>query len=295
MKRIWLFFTAMVLGGAATGAELEEVLKNAIAGKQARVGIAVVVDGKDTVTINDDGGYPMMSVFKLHQAVAVAHYLDRKGLTLATRIPIRSEALLPDTYSPLRDRFPEGGIELSVGELLTYTLQLSDNNACDILFDRVGGPTETERYIRSLGIGDFAIGATEKEMHDDPEMCYRNRTSPLAAVRLVELVATGRILPEENGEFIRRTMIGCGTGGNRLAKPLAGTGAVIGHKTGTSDRNAKGEWIGINDVGFVELPDGRRYSIAVFVRDSQESAEETERIIAEVSEAVYRYVAGKDR
>lgn len=294
MKRI-LLLTLFLFGEAAAGAELSEILRNTIAGKRAQVGIAVVIDGKDTVTINDDGGYPMMSVFKLHQALAVAHHLDRQGRTLATRIPIRREALLPDTYSPLRERFPEGGIELSVGELLTYTLQLSDNNACDILFDWAGGTEATEEYIRSLGIGDFAIRATEKEMHDDPEMCYRNRTSPLAAVELLERFLTRPIVSDSCRAFIRRTMIECRTGGNRLAKPLAGTGAVIGHKTGTSDRNAAGAWTGINDIGFVSLPDGRRYSIAVFVRDSQESAEETERIIAEVSEAVYRYVAGKDR
>lgn len=294
MKQI-LLLTLFLFGETVAGAELSEILRNTIAGKRAQVGIAVVIDGKDTVTINDDGGYPMMSVFKLHQALAVAHHLDRQGRTLATRIPIRREALLPDTYSPLRERFPEGGIELSVGELLTYTLQLSDNNACDILFDWAGGTEATEEYIRSLGIGDFAIRATEKEMHDDPEMCYRNRTSPLAAVELLERFLTRPIVSDSCRAFIRRTMIECRTGGNRLAKPLAGTGAVIGHKTGTSDRNAAGAWTGINDIGFVSLPDGRRYSIAVFVRDSQESAEETERIIAEVSEAVYRYVAEKDR
>lgn len=294
MKQI-LLLTLFLFGEAVAGAELSEILRNTIAGKRAQVGIAVVIDGKDTVTINDDGGYPMMSVFKLHQALAVAHHLDRQGRTLATRIPIRREALLPDTYSPLRERFPEGGIELSVGELLTYTLQLSDNNACDILFDWAGGTEATEEYIRSLGIGDFAIRATEKEMHDDPEMCYRNRTSPLAAVELLERFLTRPIVSDSCRAFIRRTMIECRTGGNRLAKPLAGTGAVIGHKTGTSDRNAAGAWTGINDIGFVSLPDGRRYSIAVFVRDSQESAEETERIIAEVSEAVYRYVARNER
>ena len=125
---------------------------------------AVVSDGRGAVTVGNEARYPMMSVVKFHQALAVAHYLDRQGLSLARRIPIGREALLPDTYSPLRDRFPEGEIELSVGELLVYTLQLSDNNACDILFDRAGGPTETERFVRSLGIGDCAIGATEAEM-----------------------------------------------------------------------------------------------------------------------------------
>jgi len=43
------------------------------------VGIAVVVDGEDTVTVNNDDKYPLMSVFKLHQAVALCHELEGQG------------------------------------------------------------------------------------------------------------------------------------------------------------------------------------------------------------------------
>ena len=56
------------------------------------------------------------------------------------------------------------------------------------------------------------------------------------------------------------------------------------------DRNSTGALIGTNDIGFVQLPDGRHYTIAVFVKDSQESLQETERIIAEASDIVYRYM-----
>ena len=69
-------------------------------------------------------------------------------------------------------------------------------------------------------------------------------------------------------EFIIRTMTGCNTGPERLPKPLAATGAVIGHKTGSGDRNSTGALIGTNDIGFVQLPDGQHYTIAVFVKDS---------------------------
>lgn len=65
--------------------------------------------------------------------------------------------------------YPEGDIAVSVKELLKYTLQLSDNNACDILFDRIIGPAETDTYIRSLGITDFSIAVNEDTMHEDPE------------------------------------------------------------------------------------------------------------------------------
>lgn len=120
--------------------ELEQALRTLVERKRAETGIAVILNGTDTVTVNDAGRYPMMSVFKFHQALAVADFLDRNGLPLSTPLPIRESDLLPDTYSPLRDAYPQGGIEMSIGELLVYTLQLSDNNACDLLSDTSAVP-----------------------------------------------------------------------------------------------------------------------------------------------------------
>ena len=48
-----------------------------------------------------------MSVFKFHQALAVADYLDRNGLTPDTEIFIPEEELVPDTYSPSGTNFPK--------------------------------------------------------------------------------------------------------------------------------------------------------------------------------------------
>ena len=231
-----------------------------------------------------------MSVFKFHQALAVADYLDRNGLTPDTEIFIPEEELVPDTYSPLRKEFPEGEISLSVSRLLEYSLQLSDNNACDILFEHTGGPAATDRYVRSLGLCNFAIAATEQQMHDDPQTCYENWSTPLEAAALLELLVTEQILTPTLREMILQNLINCKTGADRLPKPLSGTGAVIGHKTGTSDRDERGIFAGTNDPGFVILPDGTRYTIAVFIKDSAENPETNARIIADISETVYRYV-----
>ena len=41
---------------------------------------------------------------------------------------------------------------MSIADLLKYTLQQSDNNACDILFNYQGGPDAVNKYLHSLGI-----------------------------------------------------------------------------------------------------------------------------------------------
>lgn len=114
----------------ARQSQLKTLLEQAIKGKKAEIGIAVIIDGKDTVTVNNDIQYPLMSVFKFHQAVALADYMDKKRLPLGTLLSIKKSDLKPNTYSPLRDQFPQGGFEMSIADLLKYTLQQSDNNAC---------------------------------------------------------------------------------------------------------------------------------------------------------------------
>ena len=64
---------------------------------------------------------------------------------------------------------------------------------------------------------------------------------------------------------------------------------VLGHKTGSSDRDESGLKAGDNDMGFVRLPDGSRYSIAVFVKDSKEDDKTNAALIAAISQKVYEY------
>ena len=300
---IWIKLTKMIalsmlclpVSASAGGLEdLESRLHKVTSGKKAQIGVAVILDHKDTVTVNNDCRYPMMSVFKLHQALAVADYCLRERLTLDSPIHIRRKDLKPNTYSPLRDKHPEGDISLSIRELLRYTMHWSDNNACDILFDRTGGPEATDKYIRGLGLRNFSIKVNEDEMHRDPNACYLNWSTPLDTAKLIELLLTHKLLNKEWRAFIRETMISCQTGKDRLPFPLQKTKAIIGHKTGTGDRNENGQLTGTNDAGFVRLPDGREYTIVVFVKDSSESEEDTARIIAEVSETVYRYACSQE-
>lgn len=273
--------------GAST---LQERLRAVVSQVRAEVGVAVIVDGKDTVTVNDEVRYPMMSVFKFYQALAVADYMQRNHVALDSVLYVPKAELKKNTYSPLRDKFPNQDVRISVGELLKYTLQLSDNNACDILFNHIVGVGDTDAYLRTMGVEDFAIVASEDDMHRDSNLCYANWSSPLASAVLLDRLVSTDMLTGEYKSFVMETMIECGTGKDRLVKPLLGTDAVCGHKTGTGDRNEKGQIIGVNDIGFVLLPDGRRYAIAVYVKDSEETQEMSSKIIADVSEVVYEYL-----
>ena len=50
---------------------LKAELAEYIEGKDARIGVAVIYDGTDTVSVNGGRDFPMLSVYKFPQALAV--------------------------------------------------------------------------------------------------------------------------------------------------------------------------------------------------------------------------------
>ena len=67
-------------------------------------------------------------------------------------------------------------------------------------------------------------------------------------------------------------------------------GTIAAHKSGLSGRNEAGVMIADNDIAIVQLPDGRYYSLAVFVSDSREDDETNVGIITDISKVVYDYL-----
>jgi beta-lactamase class A len=94
---------------------------------------------------------------------------------------------------------------------------------------------------------------------------------------------THKVLSKKSREFLLATMSHTRTGAGRL-KGLLPKGTPIGHKTGTIGGVA-------NDVGFITLPDGRRFAIAVFTKSSTTPEAYRDRAIAEVSRTLYDLTA----
>lgn len=276
----------------ATKSNHEELRRNIteiIKDKDATVGVALIVDGKDTLTINNDFRYPTMSTYKFHLGLAVLDYMDKNNIPLDHKIFIKKEELLPDTWSPIRKKYPEGDIEISVADLLKYTVSQSDNNGCDILFRFVGGTTVVDKYIRELGFSEFAIAATEEEMHGPWEVQYTNWSTPYTAASVLEAFRTKELLPQAFHDYLWTIMVETTTGKNKI-KALLPEGTIVAHKTGSSYRNADGLNAAENDIAIVQLPNGTYYSLAIFVADSMEDEATNCKMIADISKAIYDYL-----
>lgn len=278
---------------AAQKGEARRQITKIIQSSKAKVGISVLgLEDRDTLAFDGRRRYPMQSVYKFPLAVAVLHEVDRGNLSLDMKIGIRKKDLLPETWSPLRDKYPQGGVEIPLSEILRYTVSMSDNNGCDILFRLIGGPAKVEAYIRSIGITGMAFAATEEEMHANPKTQFSNWCEPNAMANLLDMFKGGRILSESSRTFLWDVMTETSTGPNRI-KGLLPPGTVVAHKTGSSGRNGKGITYAVNDVGIITLPNGKHVAIVVYVSDSREDNDTLENVIARVSKVVWDYFSAK--
>lgn len=238
---------------------------------------------------SDDERFPLMSTFKHHVCVTALKKMEKENIALDSTVTIGPEHMYGNTYSPLRERYPDSRISITYGELIRYTMSFSDNNTCDWLIGFVGGIDNVDRYIRSLGITGFRLSETEYSMHEDIMRSYRNWSTPLAMVELLEKIHSENILAEEHLRFLEKTMIECESGKDKLKAGLPAE-VIIGHKTGHSDRTAEGIRIAETDAGVIYMPDGSKCYIAVFIKDSEESDADNAKIMADIAKAVFRSI-----
>lgn len=281
---------------AAATADGHEVLVDSIQeivkGKPGQFGVAVIIDSKDTIAVNNSDDYPLMSMFKLHEALSVSHVLDSLGQNLDSLMVIDRAQLDEHTYSPMLKHYDSQQIEISVGRLIDYILIDSDNNASNLLFDSISSVGAVDGFVRSLVPGDgFRLVWREADMKAVHDRAYDNRSTPLAYASLVNRVFTDSLVSHAKQQHIKSAMLRCDTGLARLSAPLKDKGGVtFGHRTGSGYINERGEVVAVNDGGYVTLPSGKSYTIVVLVKDYAGPQEDAEGVMAEISRVVYDYV-----
>ena len=230
-------------------------------------GACIMRDGS-IVGINENERFAMHSVMKFPQALYVADYLSRKGLTLDDTIVVDKADLMQDTWSPMLKQF-EGKGTFSYAQLLELSLGQSDNNASELLFKFCGKPKAVEKYMRKLGFHDIHIRMTEEQIHKNPAKAIENSSTPAEMVRLFEWFYHHK---DDNRylTFIWKAMADCSTGLKRIPAAISADARIV-HKTGTGFPSAEGLQ-DMNDAGIILMLDGSHAIIAVFTTNSSSEA-----------------------
>ncbi|MBN9336660.1 MAG: class A beta-lactamase, subclass A2 [Chryseobacterium sp.] len=272
--------------------DLRKELNQIISTKNATVGISIKgIEDKDTLSINGNMAMPMMSVFKFHIALTVLNEVDKGKFKLNQKFFIKKEDLHLDTWSPIREDFPNGNIDLTLDQILRNTVSHSDNNGCDFLLKILGGTDTVQRFINKQGIKDFTIKVNEQQM-SVWENLYLNTTTPLATTLLLEKFYNGKVLKKETTKYLYQIMVETSRGITWMKAGLP-KGTELAHRTGISDRNDKDLRAAMNDVGIVKLPNGKHFILSVYLENITEEREATEKIIADIAKVTWSYYINK--
>jgi len=301
----------------ASEERLEAMLARIVDRFPGRIGVwAHHIESGMAAGVDPDTPYGMASTFKVPILVEMMARVEDGSLTLDDTIDLQpadqhiGSGLLSDLAAP--------GMSMSLRNLATLMIILSDNSATDMLIDRLGAEAITAR-MQSLGFDRIRVDRTTLELINDhggyayepvadatlDEInAFRRRTRPspeeLAAARetfyadrqdtasarqmteLLVMLAEGRALTPESCEVILDILTGTQTGANRLRGMLP-PGTELAHKTGTIGRI-------VADVGIIELPGNLgSLAISVFILIDEPDTERSEEAIAELARTAYDF------
>lgn len=292
----FLFLFIIGRASAQTTNVLRQKLQQIVSTKNAVVGVSIIGNnGKDTLSLNGARHFPLQSVFKFHIALAVLSQIDKGKFSLNQKIKIEKKDLLPDLYSPIREKYPNGA-SLTIAEILENTVSSSDNVGCEVLLRLLGGPQVVEEYFTKNKFKDISIKINEEVQQANWDLQFQNWTTPKAANEVLAAFYYNKkkLLSQKSYDFIWKTMRDTETGKARIKGRLP-KGTVVAHKTGSSGANKEGLTAAVNDIGIVFLPNGRHFFISVFVTNSKENADTNEKIIADIAKAAWDYFNAKSK
>jgi beta-lactamase class A len=284
------------------------------------VGIAVQ-DVQTGWTTDYDGmaRFPQQSVSKFWVSLTALDMADRGQLDLNAPVTVRKSDLTLFNQ-PMAALVGADGYRTTLGDLMYRAITASDNTANDFLLWRTGGPDAIREFLYDKGVQGVRFGPGERVMQANiagmdwkPSMVgsgfYAARSAlpmsvrqsalqnylsdpvdgatPLGVVDALARLKKGELLSPASTSRILSIMSNTKTGKQRLRGGLA-PGYSLAHKTGTGQVLGATS-TGYNDIGIVTGPDGRAYSVAVFIRKTSAPIPARMKLMQDTVRAVIDY------
>lgn len=247
----------------------------------------------DEIAINADETMDTMSVIKIPLMAEVFRQIEAGKFALTDRVTLKDSDKRPGTGVI---RSLDAGASLTIEDLITLMIIVSDNSATDMLFEKVGGVEPVNKLMQSYGLTTIkATGPSDvwfKALRAEPDLWKFHTegktpfglSSPRDMGRLLEKIQKGEAVSKQASERMLQIMRGQ-VYSSRLPKYV--TGFRVPHKTGDFL-----PYIG-NDVGILESPN-RHIVISVFTARHNGIGPNLEDAIGRIAEQVANYFAFRD-
>jgi beta-lactamase class A len=272
---------------------LDRTLDSLTARTPGRLGISIISPiFNPEISVRGDQHFPMESVYKFPIALKILDEVDKGKLKLNQKIHFIPSHWPMLTWSPLREKYSTREQDISLNEVLSYTIIYSDNVGCDILLKESGGTDSVNRFIHSLGIIDINFAASEAQMHADWNTQYQNWCTPNAMARLWQLFYERKVVSPKSTALLFKMLEKSEMGEKRI-KGMLPTDILVAHKSGTSDTDKSGVTAATNDAGIVLFPSGKYVIMVVFLADDNRDEKQREHTIAEVAKETFDFCLKK--
>jgi beta-lactamase class A len=244
----------------------------------------------EEIAIDADRQMDTMSVIKIPLMVEAFRQIGAGKFALTDRISLTDAAKRPGTGII---RSLDAGVGLTIKDLLTLMIIVSDNTATDLIYEKVGGPEPVNRLMDEWGLKSIhATGTADqwfKALRAAPssEAFHREGkhpfglSSPRDMGRLLERIEKGEAVSKEASNQMLQIMRGQ-VYSSRLPRYVSGY--RIPHKTGDFL-----PFIG-NDVGILESG-SRRVVMSVFTANHFGAGVMLEDAIGRIAELTGNYFA----
>jgi beta-lactamase class A len=250
------------------------------------------LETNEEIAMGADRQMDTMSVIKIPLMAEVYRQIAAGKFALSDRVKLADADKQPGT-GIIRSLDP--GVDLTIKDLLTLMIIVSDNTATDLLYDKVGGPDAVNRLMKEWGLDSIhspgKADAWFKALRAAPnaETFHREAKAPFGLSsprdmgKLLEKIERGEAVSKEASAQMLQIMRGQ-VYSSRLPRYLSGY--RIPHKTGDFL-----PYIG-NDVGVLE-GGGKRVVICVFTANHFGAGDRLEDAIGRVAELAGNYFAAK--
>jgi beta-lactamase class A len=248
------------------------------------------LESGETIEWNATEPFPAASTIKVPILYEVFRQAQEGRISLQDRLTLREEDIVPGS-GILKDLTP--GLALSVRDLATLMIVISDNTATNMLIDLVGLDS-VNASAQALGLVGTRLAF---KLFGAPEGPPRNLSTPADLGRLMVLMATRAVLtPEACDDML--AMLGRQHSTELITRRLAEfDGFLEAGRTPTITVASKSGAIRgtRNDVGLVAAH-GRSYVIAMMSKNCSDQRfhpdNEAALLLPEVSAVIYRHFIG---
>ena len=247
----------------------------------------------EEIAINADETMDTMSVIKIPLMVEAFRQIEAGKFALSDRVTLKESEKRPGTGVI---RSLDAGATLTIKDLITLMIIVSDNSATDMMFEKVGGIEPVNKLMQSFGFNTIkATGPSDNwfkalraepdtwKFHTEGKTPY-GLSSPRDMGKLLEKISRGECVSKQASEQMLQIMRGQ-VYSSRLPKYV--TGFRVPHKTGDFL-----PYIG-NDVGILESAN-RHIVISVFTARHNGIGANLEDAIARIAEQVANYFAFRE-